>query len=185
MAGGLPRSGGLVERLNLALPPAPGHDPGNLEGRTAWMVSRFAALTPLLAPRSVAIIGASGDPTRIGGRPIKYMKLSGFKGDVWPVNPNRPEVQGLKAYPSVADLPGTPDVAIIAVPAAIAQQAVEDLGRRGAKAAIMFTAGFAEVDPAGEAAQDKLVVAARAHGMRLLGPNCLGVFDGRTGYYAT
>ncbi|HET6184323.1 MAG TPA: acetate--CoA ligase family protein [Acetobacteraceae bacterium] len=149
------------------------------------MAQRFAALTPLLAPRSIAVLGASGDPTRIGGRPIKYLKLSGFKGEVWPVNPNRAEVQGLKAYPSVADLPGTPDVAIIAVPAAIAEQAVEDLGARGTKAAIMFTAGFAEVDEAGEQAQARLVAHARRHGMRLLGPNCLGVFDGRTGYYAT
>ena len=147
---------------------------------------RFAGLTPLLAPRSIAILGASNDATRIGGRPIAFMKTAGkFQGAIYPVNPNRAEVQGLRAYPSVADLPETPDAAIIAVPAALAVQAVEDLGRRGTKAAIMFTAGFAEVDEAGAAEQARMVAAARAHGMRLLGPNCLGVFDGRTGYYAT
>ncbi len=147
---------------------------------------RFAGLTPLLAPRSIAILGASNDATRIGGRPIAFMKAAGkFQGAIYPVNPNRAEVQGLRAYPSVADLPETPDAAIIAVPAALAVQAVEDLGRRGTKAAIMFTAGFAEVDEAGAAEQARMVAAARAHGMRLLGPNCLGVFDGRTGYYAT
>ena len=146
---------------------------------------RFAGLTPLLAPRSIAILGASNDPTRIGGRPIAFMKAQGFQGAIYPVNPNRAEVQGLRAYASVADLPETPDVAIVAVPAALAVAAVEDLGARGTKAALVFTAGFAEVDAAGQAAQDRMVAAARARGMRILGPNCLGVFDGRTGYYAT
>ncbi len=147
--------------------------------------TRFSGLSPLLAPRSIAVLGASNDPTRIGGRPIAYMKAAGFKGAIYPVNPNRPEVQGLRAYASVDDLPETPDVAIVAVPAGIAVQAVDDLGRRGTKAALVFTAGFAEVDAEGEAAQGRMVAAARSHGLRILGPNCLGVFDGRTGYYAT
>jgi acyl-CoA synthetase (NDP forming) len=146
---------------------------------------RFDSLTPLLAPRSIAVLGASGDPTRIGGRPIAYMLEQGFQGEIYPVNPNRPEVQGLKAYPSVADLPAPPDVAIVAVPAALAVQAVADLAARGTKGAVMFTAGFAEVDDAGAAMQDEMVAIAKAGGMRLLGPNCLGVFDGRTHYYAT
>ena len=77
----------------------------------------FASLTPLFAPRSVAVLGASTDPTRISGRPIAYMKAQGFQGALYPINPNRTEVQGLKAYPSVADLPETPDVAIVAVAA--------------------------------------------------------------------
>jgi acyl-CoA synthetase (NDP forming) len=147
--------------------------------------SRFAGLTPLLSPRSVAILGASNDPVRIGGRPLAYMLAQKFAGAIYPVNPNRAEVQGVKAYPSVADLPETPDVAIIAVPAEFAVQAVEDLAKRGTKGALMFTAGFAEVDAKGEAEQDRMVAIARAHGMRILGPNCLGVFDVRTSYYAT
>ena len=72
--------------------------------------SRFAGLTPLLAPRSVAVLGASSDPTRISGRPIAYMLAQGFKGGLYPINPNRTEVQGLKAYPTIADLPETPEV---------------------------------------------------------------------------
>jgi len=147
--------------------------------------SRFSGLTPLLSPRSIAVLGASSDPTRIGGRPIAYLKAQGFKGAIYPVNPNRAEVQGLQAYPSVAALPETPDVAIVAVGAEIAPQAVEDLAKRGTKAALMFTAGFAEVDDAGAAVQDRMVATARAYGMRILGPNCLGVFDARTAYYAT
>ena len=113
------------------------------------------------------------------------MRAHGFQGTILPVNPNRAEVQGIKAYPSVADLPETPDVAIVAVPANLAFQAIDDLGRRGTKGAIVFTAGFAEVDEAGEREQDRMLAAARGHGMRVLGPNCLGAFDGRTGYYAT
>ncbi|MEA2771220.1 MAG: hypothetical protein QOD93_4182 [Acetobacteraceae bacterium] len=148
-------------------------------------MSRFASLTPLLAPRSVAVLGASSDPTRIGGRPIAYMRAQGFPGALYPVNPNRTEVQGLKAYPSVADLPESPDVAIVAVPAELAAPAIEDLARRGVKGVIMFTAGFAEMDDDGAAAQAKMVATARAAGMRILGPNCLGVFDARRSYYAT
>ena len=85
--------------------------------------ARFASLTPLFAPRSVAVLGASSDPTRISGRPIAYMQAQGFQGALYPINPNRAEVQGLKAYPSVADLPETPDVAIVAIAAEIAAQA--------------------------------------------------------------
>jgi len=147
--------------------------------------TRFAGLTPLIAPRSIAIVGASNDPSRIGGRPIAYMRAHGFKGAILPVNPNRPEIQGLKAYPSPAELPETPDVAVVAVPASLAVQAIDELGRKGTKAVIVLTAGFAEVDAAGAAEQDRMVGIARGHGMRLLGPNCLGVFDGRIGYYAT
>ncbi len=149
------------------------------------MTDRFAGLTPLFAPRSIAILGASNDPARIGGRPIAYMKAAGFDGAIYPVNPNRPQVQRLKAYASVAELPEAPDVAIVAVPASIAVGAVEALGRRGAKAALVFTAGFAEVDETGEAAQVRMIEVAKSYGMRVLGPNCLGVFDGRRAYYGT
>jgi acyl-CoA synthetase (NDP forming) len=148
-------------------------------------MSRFAGLTPLLAPRSIAVLGASSDATRIGGRPIAYMRAQGFPGALYPVNPNRAEIQGLKAYPSVADLPETPDVAIVAVPAELAASSIEDLARRGCKAVVMFTAGFAEMDDEGAVAQAKMVATARAAGMRILGPNCLGVFDARRSYYAT
>jgi len=147
--------------------------------------SRFSGLTPLLAPRSVAVLGASSDPTRISGRPIAYMKAQGFRGGLYPINPNRSEVQGLKAYPSIGDLPEVPDVVIVAVAAEIAEKSIEELASRGVKAVVMFTAGFAEMDEAGEAAQHRMVATARHHGMRLLGPNCLGVFDARTAYYAT
>lgn len=145
----------------------------------------FARLDALVRPRSVAVIGASDEPARIGGRPIAYMKGQGFQGELWPVNPRRPTVQGLRAYASVAELPAAPDVAIVAVPVELAIQAVEDLGAKGCRAVICFTAGFAEVDAAGEAAQARLTEAARRHGVRLLGPNCLGLFNAPVAFYAT
>src|SRR6202789_3800986 len=149
------------------------------------MSSRFSGLMPLLAPRSVAVLGASSDPTRISGRPIAYMRSQGFQGALYPINPNRTEVQGLKAYPTIADLPETPDVAIVAIASEHVPPAIDELGKKGCKAIVMFTAGFAEMDEAGEAVQAKMVATARSYGMRLLGPNCLGVFDARRSYYAT
>ena len=143
------------------------------------------SLDRLMAPRSIAVIGASSDPSRIGGKPISYMLARGFSGEIWPVNPNRAEIQGLRAYPSIAALPGIPDVAIVAVPASVALDAVGELAACGCGGAVVFSAGFAEVGADGAEAQTRLVDLARSGGMRLLGPNCLGVFDGRRNYYAT
>ncbi len=149
--------------------------------------NRFSSLTPMLAPRSITVLGASSDPTRIGGRPIAYMLQRGFGGRIFPVNPNRSEIQGLPAYASLAELPEVPDVAIVAVSGGLAVEAVAELARMGVRAAIVFTAGFAEVDPSRcgpeTSAQAEMVRAARASGMRLLGPNCLGLFNDRLGYY--
>ena len=140
-------------------------------------------LDPLLRPRSIAIIGASDDPTRIGGRPLNYLRTRGFAGAILPVNPNRATVQGLAAFPDVSALPEAPDAAIIAVPGEAAIAAVDALGARGCKAAITFTAGFAEIGPEGAAAQDRLVATAQRHGMRIVGPNCLGLFNAPLGYF--
>ncbi len=147
------------------------------------MTSDFSALTPLLAPRSVAVIGASSDPTRIGGRPIAYMIERGFTGPILPVNPNRDSIQGLAAYPDIASLPEVPDVALVAVAAENAVAAVAQLAEAGTKAAIVLTAGFAEVGEAGAVLQARMVEAARSGGMRLLGPNCLGLFNARIGFF--
>ena len=141
----------------------------------------FDGLTPLLAPRSVAVIGASNDPRRIGGRPLAYMIARGFPGRLMPVNPNRESVQGLPAYPTVAALPEVPDVAVVAVAAEQAVAAVAELARAGTGAAIVLTAGFAEVGEQGAALERRLLAAAGA--MRLLGPNCLGLFNARAGYF--
>ncbi|MGH7121610.1 MAG: acetate--CoA ligase family protein [Acetobacteraceae bacterium] len=145
----------------------------------------IASLRFLFSPQSVAVIGASADPTRIGGRPIAAMRAAGFQGVVLPVNPNRAEVQGLPAYPSIAALPLVPEAAIVAVPAGIAEATVAELAALGVRALILFSAGFAEINQAGAAAQARLAAIAERSGMRILGPNTLGLFDARIGWFAT
>ena len=139
----------------------------------------------LLAPRSVAIIGASEDVSRIGGRPIAAMLKAGFTGEIWPVNPKRAIVQGLTCYETIDDLPGPPDAALIAIPAKFVPEAIAALGRKGCKAATLFSAGFAEIGEDGAVAQAELVALAQDFGLRLLGPNTLGVYNVDIGYYGT
>lgn len=143
------------------------------------------ALGHLLNPRSVAVIGASDDTLRIGGRPLAYMQSQGYQGRLLPVNPSRPTIQGLQAYASVAELPETPDVAIVAVAARLAPQVVADLARRGTPAAIVFSAGFAEMGDEGAELEHDMLLAARSGGLRLLGPNSLGVLNPRIGFYGS
>ena len=142
-------------------------------------------LASLMAPRSVAVVGASADAKRIGGRPISWMLRAGFEGAIYPVNPARSEIQGLRSYASIADLPEAPEAAIVAVPSPLVLDTIDALGARGVGTAIVFSAGFAEVGDEGAAAQAALVARARRHGMRLLGPNCLGMFNARLGWYPT
>ena len=144
-----------------------------------------SGLDALFNPRSVAIIGASEDPTRIGGRPLRYLKESGFEGAIWPVNPRRDRVQGIEAHPSIAEVPGVVDVAVVAVPADRTIETIEACAERGVGAAVVFTSGFAETGADGAARQRRMGEIARASGMRILGPNCLGVYNAAIGYFAT
>jgi acyl-CoA synthetase (NDP forming) len=141
-------------------------------------------LDALFRPASVAIIGASSDPTRIGGRPVAYSKRA-YKGAIIPVNPNQREIQGLTAYPSIKDAPGEIDQAIIAVPAKAAMQAVDECIAKRVKAAVMFSSGFAETGAEGRAMQTELARRCAAGGMKLVGPNSLGMFNVRAGLYST
>jgi acyl-CoA synthetase (NDP forming) len=149
------------------------------------MTNRMRSLSALLAPKSVALVGASEDVARIGGRPLRYLRQSGFKGAIYPVNPNRSTVQGYASYLTIDALPESPDVAMLAVPAHATVQAVRDCAAKDVKAAIIFSAGFAEADEAGRARQDEIGRIAAESGMRVLGPNCLGVFNSTLGYYGT
>ncbi len=145
----------------------------------------YSAITALLAPRSVAVIGASSDPARIGGRPIATMLAAGFQGRILPVNPTRDTIQGLCCYPSVSALPETPDAALIAVAAKDVAQVVDDLGRCGCKTATLFSSGFAEVSEKGRLEQERILEIARSYRMRILGPNTLGVFNVNHRYFGT
>jgi acyl-CoA synthetase (NDP forming) len=139
----------------------------------------------IFAPRSVAVIGASSDPKRIGGRPVDFLIRHGFDGPILPINPRSPEIQGLTAYPSISEAPLTPDLAVIALPAPLAVQAVEQCAARGVRGAVIFSSGFSEVNEEGAALQARMVDIAREGGMRLVGPNCLGIANVRHNLYAT
>ena len=134
-------------------------------------------LSAIFHPRSIAILGASRSPEKISGRPIALLKAIGFGGSVYPVNPSAERVQGHTAFPSLAELPESPDLAVIALPKARVLAGLEDCAERGVKAAVLFTSGFREDGAEGAALEARLAETARRSGMRLLGPNCMGAFD--------
>ncbi len=133
------------------------------------------SLDILFSPRTVAVIGASTNPGKIGGRPIYFMQRAGFAGTIYPINRGAAEVQGLRAFPTLEAVPGPVDVAIIAVPAPAVHDAVTSCAAHGVRAAIIFSAGFGETGAVGLLQQNDLAAIARPSGMRLVGPNCLGV----------
>ncbi|MCL2583231.1 MAG: acetate--CoA ligase family protein [Streptosporangiales bacterium] len=135
------------------------------------------ALGKLLYPRSIVILGASDNPAKLGGRPVDYLKRFDFPGRILPVNPGREYVQGLPAFREVEEIPGEIDLAFIMLPAGQAADAVRVCGRRGIRAAIVGASGFAETGPEGAALQEELRVAAAEAGVRILGPNCLGMIS--------
>ncbi len=143
------------------------------------------SLEALLRPVSVAVVGASNDPTRIGGRPIRYLRAARYAGRIYPVNPRHAQVQGLTAFAGIADVPEAPDLAIVAVPAPSVVETVEACAARGVRAAVVFSAGFAEMGAEGRRLQDRLGAVAARTGMRVVGPNCLGVYNSELGAYAT
>src|SRR5690606_24767512 len=114
------------------------------------------SLSALLRPRSIAIIGASNDPTRIGGRPLRPLKNSGYEGGLYPINPGRSEVQGVAAYPSLDAVEAPIDCAVIALASDAVLPAVEQCAARGVKSVVLFSAGFAEMGEAGKQAQARI-----------------------------
>lgn len=143
------------------------------------------ALDPFFNPRSVAIIGASSDPSKLGGRPIRFLREAGFAGQIYPINKRSETVQGLKAYPTLADIPGEVDQALIIVPASAALDALRDCVAKGIKAVQVLSSGFAEESEEGRLRQEEMTALAAQHGVRLLGPNCLGIVSVRNRYFAT
>ncbi len=145
----------------------------------------FGALAPLLAARSVAVIGASEREGNLGGVAVGFLQKFGFRGPVWPVNPGRTTVGGLACFPSLRDLPGVPDLAILAVPAPALIAAAEDCVAAGVPAAIAWAGGFAEAGEAGRARQRELEAVCRRGGLLLCGPNCIGVINTALGLTAS
>lgn len=124
-------------------------------------------------PRSIAVIGASSEPKKMGYAVMH--NLLHFPGQLYPVNNKRPEVQGLKAYASILDIPNPVDMAVITVPAKHVPSVIEECGRKGVPMAVIITAGFREMGEEGKALEDRVLEIARSYGTRIVGPNCLGL----------
>jgi acetate---CoA ligase (ADP-forming) len=144
-----------------------------------------STLSLALDPASVAIVGASDNPNKVGGRPLMYLSRFGYRGRIYPVNANRRQVQGHRAYPTIAELPDAPDLAIIALPAEDAVAAVGECADRGARVCVVMSSGFAEAGGQGRQREAAVLTAARAAGMRLVGPNSQGLVNFGTGAVAT
>ncbi len=128
-------------------------------------------------PRSVAVIGASREPGKLGYGVLSNIVQYGYEGAVYPINPKADEILGLKCYPSVLDVEGDIELAVIVVPARFVATVLEECGRKGVKGAIIITAGFREVGAQGAQREREVIKIARQYGMRLVGPNVLGIID--------
>ena len=135
------------------------------------------SMRPLLAPRTVAVIGASRDPGSIGARLLHAIVSGGFAGRIDPINPNAAQLEGLRCHPTILDAPPDVDLAVIAVPAPAVDAVVDQCAAAGVKALAVITAGFAETGEAGRVRQQALVDKVRGHGLRMLGPNCMGLLS--------
>lgn len=136
-----------------------------------------AELRHLMAPRRVAVIGASRDRQKIGGAIFHNLLDCGFTGAVFPVNPKAEAVAGVLAYPTVADIPGAVDLAVVVVPAAAVMAVVAECAAKKVSSVVVISAGFAETGEAGRALQNRLTALVRSSGMRMIGPNCVGILN--------
>ena len=134
----------------------------------------LTAMTRIMKPRAVAVIGASNEAGKIGNSVMKNLVNGGYAGDIYPINPKADEILGLKAFPSITDVPGDVDVAVFAVPAKFVGGALEQCGQKGVAGAILIPSGFAETGE--QELQDEVVAIARKHNVRILGPNIYGYY---------
>jgi acetyltransferase len=131
----------------------------------------------LFKPRSVVVVGASREPGKVGHAVLRNIIESGFKGEVYPVNPRADKILGLNTYKSVLEVPGDVDLAVIVIPAQAVLDVMEECGRKGVKYAVVISAGFKEIGGEGIEREGKLIEIARKYGVRVVGPNCLGIID--------
>ncbi len=149
------------------------------------MTASSDRIVRLMAATRVAVVGASNDPGKLTGRPIAYMLRRGFTGEIFPVNPNRPEIQGLKAYPSLSAIGQPVDLAIVGTAADQVEGVLEEGIACGVKGFVVFSSGFAEHDADGARLQARLGELARKHDVAVVGPNCLGIINAETGLIAS
>lgn len=141
------------------------------------ITERAVLADAIFRPRAIALIGATADQTKNNARAQRVLKKNGYGGRILPINPKAVEIMGDAAYPDIRMAPGPIDHAFIMVPAAAVPDAIAGCVERGVKVATLYSAGFAELGPEGRAAQDRIVTMAREGGLRLIGPNCLGLVN--------
>jgi acetyl-CoA synthetase (ADP-forming) len=139
-------------------------------------------LAQLLDLRSIAVIGASEDQTKFGGRLFKNLLRHGFDGTVYPINAGRSQLFDIPAYPDLASLPGVPDAFALALPSHLVKDQVIAAAKLGVKLGIIISSGFSDAGDEGKQLEEEIVAIARSHGMRLIGPNCLGVISPEKGF---
>ena len=149
------------------------------------MTSACEKIARLMAAKRVAVVGASSDPTKLTGRPIAYMLQRGFKGEIIPINPSREEIQGLRAYPSLAPVDRPVDLALIGTAAAQVEPVIIEGVAAGVRSFVVLSSGFSEHDAEGARLQARLTDLARRHDVAIVGPNCLGVINAETGLIAS
>src|SRR5689334_4539778 len=137
-------------------------------------------LEAIFAPQSVAIVGASPDPSKLGHRVLRNVVDNGYSGRIFPIHPTAPSILGLPAFASVQAVPDQIDLAVVVVPPQAVLGVVEQCGEKGVHGLVVITAGFKEVGGAGRELERKLVELVRRYGMRMIGPNCLGIIDTTT-----
>src|SRR3990172_4642877 len=144
-----------------------------------------ALLDKFFNPASVAVVGAARDPRKVGHSVLKNLRDGGYAGGILMVKKNARSILGLKCYPGMAAIPGEVDLAVVTVPSGLVLDVIKSCGRKGTKAAVVITAGFREAGPEGHALEERLVEAAAGFGVRLLGPNCLGLVNAGIGLNAS
>lgn len=142
-------------------------------------------LDKLFNPSAVAVIGAAREPAKVGHSILKNLKVNGYQGAVYPVNPKARSILGFKCYPSAGAIPGPVDLAVVTVPRGLVLEVIKDCGGKGVGAAIIITAGFKETGSEGHVLEEQVLEAAAAYGMRVLGPNCLGLINTGNGLNAS
>ena len=147
--------------------------------------SRKHPLDAIFAPRSIAVIGATENPGSVGRTVFQNLGRGGFQGVVYPVNPKRPSVLSVKAYPSISAVPEKVDLAVICTPAKSVPGIIQECVKLGVPGAVIISAGFKETGAEGVALEKQIITDARRGGMRIVGPNCLGVMVPQRGLNAT
>lgn len=149
------------------------------------MNEKVRTLFRIFEPKSIAIVGASPVPGKIGNMALKNVVSGGFKGKIYPVNPNYEEIEGFECYTSLKEIEGSVDLAILAVPAPVVPKILRDCGEKDVAGAVVFASGFSEYSEEGRKLEEDLLTIAREYGTRIIGPNCMGFFNAEISLNAT